>query len=173
MMVNRGFVVLAFLLAVGLFASGGAHAKIEKLESFTDWQVYKQDTGKERVCYISSVPKNLRGKYERANRGETRVFVSHGPGKGERNVVSVVAGYSYKKQSDVAFEIDKKSSKLFTLDDHAWANGPNDDQRIIQAMKRGSKLTVTGTSSRGNKTIDDYSLSGFTKAKAFMDKACP
>jgi hypothetical protein len=40
-------------------------------------------------------------------------------------------------------------------------------------MKRGSKLVVIGISSRNNKTIDDYSLGGFTAAKAFLDKACP
>jgi hypothetical protein len=44
---------------------------------------------------------------------------------------------------------------------------------LVAAMKRGSKLFVTGISSRNNKTIDQYSLSGFTAAKDFLDKACP
>ena len=122
---------------------------------------------------MSSVPKSLRGDYDRSNRGETRVFVSHGPGKGERDVVSVLAGYRYKKQSEVDFSIDKKAHKLFTLDNRAWSQGPEDDQRLIVSMKRGSKLVVVGVSSRNNKTIDDYSLAGFTAAKAFLDKACP
>ena len=117
--------------------------------------------------------KPLRGDYDRANRGETRVFVSHGPGKAERDVVSVLAGYRYKKQSEVDFSIDKKSATLFTLDNRAWSQGPEDDMRLVAAMKRGSKLIVTGVSSRNNKTIDEYSLSGFTAAKNFLDKACP
>ena len=57
---------------------------------------------------MSSVPKELRGDYDRANRGETRVFVSHGQGKAERDVVSVLAGYRYKKQSEVDFSLIRK-----------------------------------------------------------------
>jgi len=164
-------------VALGVMALSGAmhtaFAKTQELKSFNDWQVYKQESDKGRICFISSAPKALRGDYDRANRGETRVFVTHGPGKGERDVVSVLAGYRYKKQSEVDFSIDKKTSKLFTLDNRAWSQSPEDDQRLIAAMKRGNKLVITGLSSRNNKTVDDYSLSGFTKAKAFMDKACP
>ena len=58
------------------------------------------------------------------------------------------------------------------MDNRAWALGPEDDSNLVTRMKRGNKLVVTGISSRGNTTIDDYSLSGFTKAKAFMDKLC-
>jgi hypothetical protein len=39
-------------------------------------------------------------------------------------------------------------------------------------MKRGNKMTVIGTSSRGTKTTDTYSLAGFTKTKAVIDKTC-
>ena len=122
---------------------------------------------------MSSVPKKLRGDYNRANRGDTRIFISHGPGKSERDVVSVIAGYRYLNQSTVTFEIDKRKTPLFTLENRAWSQGPEDDQKLIVAMKRGAKLIITGTSSRNNKTVDEYSLSGFTKAKAFLDRACP
>lgn len=162
----------AFFFGV-LLVMQPALANTEELKSFKDWQVYKQETSQGRICFMSSVPKKLRGDYDRSNRGETRVFVSHGPGKGERGVVSVLAGYRYKKQSEVDFTIDKKAYKLFTLDNRAWSQGEEDDQRMVVAMKRGSKLNVTGISSRNNKTIDEYSLSGFTAAKAFLDKACP
>ena len=85
----------------------------------------------------------------------------------------MLAGYRYKKQTEVNFSIDKKSAILFTLDNRAWSQGPEDDMKLVAAMKRGSKLIVTGLSSRNNKTIDEYSLSGFTAAKNFLDKACP
>ena len=87
--------------------------------------------------------------------------------------MSVIAGYRYLNQSTVTFEIDKRKTPLFTLENRAWSQGPEDDQKLIVAMKRGATLIVTGTSSRNNKTIDEYSLSGFTKAKAFLDRACP
>ena len=160
------------IVAVSFALLSPAQAKIVAMESFKDWTVYRGDTDAGRLCYMSTEPKKLRGDYDRNNRGETRIFVTHGPGKADRNVISVLAGYKYKKQSDVTFNIDGKETTLFTMDNRAWAVGPEDDSTLVTRMKRGNKLVVTGTSSRGNKTIDEYSLSGFTKAKAFMDKLC-
>ena len=157
--------------AAFLMLSVPALAKPVEMDSFKDWSVYRDDSGAERICYMSSEPKKLRGDYDRNNRGETRVFVSHF-GKSDRNVVSVLAGYKYQKQSDVTFNIDGKETVLFTQDNRAYSFNEADDPTLVTGMKRGSKLTVTGISSRGNKTIDEYSLSGFTKAKALLDKLC-
>lgn len=137
-----------------------------------DWGAYRYDNDGSRICFVSSVPTKSEGKYDPKNRGDIRVFVSHGPGKAERDVVQVIAGYRYKPQSDVTLTIDSKKFKLFTLEDRAYAESEEDDRRIIVLMKRGSKMTVVGTSSRGTKTTDTYSLSGFTKTKAVIDKTC-
>ncbi|MBL6596195.1 MAG: hypothetical protein ISP43_05115 [Candidatus Puniceispirillum sp.] len=137
-----------------------------------DWGAYRYDSDGSRICFVSSVPTKSEGKYDPKNRGDMRVFVSHGPGKAERDVVQVIAGYRYKSQSDVTLTIDGKKFKLFTLEDRAYAESEEDDRRIIVLMKRGAKMTVVGTSSRGTKTTDTYSLSGFTKTKAVIDKTC-
>jgi hypothetical protein len=137
-----------------------------------DWGAYRYEGKNGRMCFVSSVPTKSTGKYDPKNRGDIHVFVSHGPAKAERNVVQVIAGYRYKKQSDVTLKIDRNTFKLFTMDDRAYAESEEDDLRIIKAMKRGSKMTVVGTSSRGTVTTDTYSLLGFTKAKSVIDKTC-
>ncbi len=43
---------------------------------------------------------------------------------------------------------------------------------LIEAMKKGSKLTVTSTSSRGTDVTDFYSLSGITAALDAITKEC-
>ena len=68
--------------------------------------------------------------------------------------------------------IGGKKFTLFTIEGRAYAESEEDDIAMIRAMKRGSKMTVVGTSSRGTKTTDTYSLSGFTKAKGVIDKNC-
>ena len=65
-----------------------------------------------------------------------------------------------------------KRQTLFTIEGRAYAESEEDDIAMIRAMKRGSKMTVVGTSSRGTKTTDTYSLSGFTKTKNLIDKTC-
>lgn len=168
----RIFGKIAAAVTLGMMAvSAPATAKVVEMDSFKDWSVFRDDSGASRVCYMSSVPKKLRGDYDRNNRGETRVFVTHF-GSADRNVVSVLAGYKYQKQSDVVLNIDGKDISLFTQDNRAYSFNASDDNTLVTRMKRGNKLIVTGISSRGNKTIDEYSLSGFTKAKALLDKLC-
>ena len=132
----------------------------------------ERDGDKGRTCFISSLPTKSKGKYDPNNRGEVRVFVSHGPGKAERNVVQFTAGYKHKKHSDVTVNIDGRKFTLFTIEGRAYAESEEDDIAMIRAMKRGTKMTVVGTSSRGTKTTDTYSLSGFTKTKNLIDKTC-
>ena len=86
--------------------------------------------------------------------------------------MQIIAGYRYKSQSDVTMTIDRNKFKLFTIEDRAYAESEEDDTRIIAAMKRGSKMTVVGTSSRDTVTTDTYSLLGFSKTKSVIDKTC-
>ena len=165
-------VFLLKIIVICLFTTNLSASEKIQIEQFNDWSVLRQETDAGRLCYITSEPIEKKGDYNKSNRGETRVFVTHGPGKAERDVVSIVAGYVFKKQSEVELNIDGKKQSFFTLEDRAWSFGQDEDKKIIRNMKRGNKLTVTGVSSRGNKTIDVYSLSGFTKAKQMLDKIC-
>jgi len=45
-------------------------------------------------------------------------------------------------------------------------------KKMVQAMKRGAKATLTGRSSRGTKTEDTFSLKGFTAAVEDASKRC-
>lgn len=161
-------IIVICLFSTKLFAT----EKVQ-IEQFNDWSVLRQETDAGRLCYITSEPIEKKGDYDKKNRGETRVFVTHGPGKAERDVVSIVAGYIFEKQSEVELNIDGIKQSFFTLEDRAWSFTQDEDKKIIRNMKRGNKLTIKGVSSRGNTTIDLYSLSGFTKAKQMLDKICP
>ncbi len=163
--------VFTFVILTSFVAPKASAEPVEMLVS-KKWGAYRYDNDGSRICFISSVPTKSEGKYDPKNRGDIRVFVSHGPGKAERDVVQVIAGYRYKPQSDVSLTIDGKGFKLFTIEDRAYAESEEDDRRIITLMKRGSRMTIVGVSSRGTKTTDTYSLSGFTKTKAVIDKTC-
>jgi hypothetical protein len=173
MMMFRAFLatVLTGLVLAG-YSGSVAAAESERILTEKDWEAYtfKGDDG--RTCYITSVPTKSKGKYDPANRGEIRVFVSHGPRKDVRNVVQFLAGYKHKKHSPVDVSIDGKKFTLFTLEGRAYAESEEDDVAMVRAMKRGSKMTVSGTSSRGTVTTDTYSLSGFTKTKNLIDRTC-
>jgi hypothetical protein len=60
---------------------------------------------------------------------------------------------------------------LFTHDETAWAYD-EDDAKLVTAMKAGSEMVVVGTSSRGTRTTDTYSLMGFTNAHEAITGEC-
>jgi hypothetical protein len=171
-MTRNLFVTGVTALMVMLAGATVQAADPKRMLSEKNWEAFRVDDDKGRTCFISSLPTKSAGKYDPDNRGEARVFVSHGPGKAERNVVQFTAGYKHKKHSDVTVNIDGKKFTLFTIEGRAYAESEEDDIAMIRAMKRGSKMTVVGTSSRGTKTTDTYSLSGFTKTKNLIDKTC-
>ena len=94
------------------------------------------------------------------------------PAENIKGEVNFIAGYNYKKNSSVKVKINKKTFDLFTQQDGAWSREPSVDAKLVKAMKNGNRMTVIGTSSRGTKTTDTYSLSGFTAVKKRIDKAC-
>ena len=145
--------------------------KTESIGSVKSWKAFVSVIDKNKTCFLASVPEKSEGEYKRDNRGKTYVFVTNIKGVSSHEV-SVVAGFNYKKNSEVLFSIDKKETKMFPIEDRAWSESSKTDRMLVKAMKRGKKLVVSGISSPGNLVKDTYSLSGFTKALSIIDKSC-
>ena len=62
--------------------------------------------------------------------------------------------------------------ELFTEGEWAWPASPQDDAKIITAMKRGATAVLTARSARGTITKDTFSLLGFTAAVEDAEKRC-
>ena len=87
-------------------------------------------------------------------------------------MVNFIAGYSFIFGSSVKVSIGKTAFELFTEDDGAWSRDQSSDFKLVNSMKKGNRMIVVGRSSRGTKTTDTYSLSGFTAMKKRIDKEC-
>ena len=159
-------VVLSWLALTA--AAQAQEAKL--LASQGVWEAYQEAEAGKQVCYIGSLPKKATGKYKK--RGVTYLLVTHRPAVKSANVVSVKAGYTYQENSEVEVIIGAEKFKLFTDAGHAFAQDQKTDGRLVKAMVRGTKMVIKGTSNRGTKTTDSYSLNGFTAAYRAIGKAC-
>ena len=157
---------LAWLLTGGPAAGQG----IERLGDFGKWQAYAFDESGAKACYIASQPTKDEGNYTK--RGEIYAMVTHRPAEKIRDEVSLAAGYTYKKQTNVSVSIDGENFRLTPVEDTAWAPDTMSDQKMVAAMKAGTTMIVQGTSSRGTQTKDTYSLIGFSKAYQTAAQAC-
>jgi len=136
-----------------------------------DWKAYTFRKGEATVCYMASAPRKSVGDYTK--RDPAFVLVTNDPTTGGRGEVSLVAGYAYKDDSTVSVAIGGRTFDLFTANDKAWTQGPEDDRDMVAAMVNGSDMVVKGVSSRSTETTDTYSLIGFTATKKTIDKTCP
>lgn len=163
--------VLVSVFAASVPVTGAQAQNTPKLiDVFGKWEAYTYSEDGQKVCYMGSQPISAKGNYTK--RGKIYVMVTHRPALKLLNEVSFITGYTYKPGSDVDLRIDSKKFKLFTHDDSAWAVNSEEDRKLVRSMKAGSKMVVVGYSSRGTKTTDTYSLSGFTAAYNAISKAC-
>ena len=158
------------LLSVSIAYAANTAAAQTFVKTAGDWSAFKYGSGKTRSCYVASAPQKETGNYKR--RGDTFVLVTHRPGEGARDVFELRAGYLYKKDSSVTVMIDGQNFDLFTQGSTAWAKDDKTDGALARAMIRGSKMKVTGISARGTKTVDTYSLRGFTAAYKTIGRDC-
>lgn len=167
---HLGAVALA-TLATGAWAQAET---TNRVAAATDWSVFQETNPTE--CFGVSAPKesvNTRGgEVVSVNRGETLLFVFFRPGEGVNGQVTFTGGYPFAPDSTVTVEIGGTEYQLFTEGNWAWPATPQDDARLVAAMRAGAQAVVTGVSGRGTTTRDTFSLLGFTAAIEEAQRRC-
>ena len=158
------------LLAVLTYVTEAGAAHPSLIGEYGDWTAYYYRDNAGPVCYMASTPKKDEGKYSK--RVDIYVVVTHRPNEKSYDVVDINAGYTYKSNSETELKIGAKTFNLFTSGDKAWAMTAEKDKEIVAAMKRGSRMIVNGTSAKGTKTKDTYSLNGFSSAYKAISNKC-
>lgn len=166
----RNYTVLMYVLAVVVCGAPAYSQDVTALGRHGAWIAYTYQENGQPVCYMTSAPTKSEGDYTR--RGDVQMLVTHRPARKAFDVISVVAGYEYKRDADVTFSVGSTRFQLFTNGDRAWTRDGKTDVTLTQAMIKGSTATVSGTSSRGTVTTDTFSLSGFTAAHEAISAAC-
>ena len=170
MILFKRFNFLIFYFSITLFPNF-VFGQTKLLGVEKNWSAYTTKLNKNKTCFITSEPIKTTGKFNKNNRGEPYIFVTNTKG-GSSHEVSVKAGFNFKRNKDVIFDVDGKKTKLFPVDDRAWSESSKIDRFLVQSMRKGKTLTIIGISTPGNKIVDTYSLSGFTKALRLIDKSC-
>lgn len=167
-MTNARTLGLAFTMLLGAVTVAAAQQPT-MLDQFDRWTSYTY-TGKGKVCYAISQPTESAPKG--LNRDPAFVFVTNRPKEGVKHEFSVETGYPYKEGSKTTVKIGSATFVLFTNGSGAWVENAAEESRLIDAMRGGSEMSVTGTSRRGTVTTDTYSLKGISAALKRIDTEC-
>ena len=163
---------ILFATAATMAITATAQAKGPKslLRNPGIWYAFSLTEGKGKACYMAGQPKD--SKPAGVKRGPIWVLITHRPYKKIKGEVGIYVGYPLKPNSMVSIDVDKKKFKLYAVDDTAWVEDPKVEKKLVSAMRAGKKMVIRGTSKRGTKTTDRYSLKGFTRAHKAINRAC-
>ena len=167
MSIIRYLIILIFFVN---FHNGVIAEEVKKIGKFKDWEtmVIKNDT--QFVCFAQSKPVLQSPK---KNPREARLFVSFRPNKKILDEISITAGYEFNKNNLITAKSGKKKYKFdISQENFAWLADEKEEKKMIKAMKKGSRIMITGYNQEGAQTIDHYSLLGFTKAYGAAKKSC-
>lgn len=166
---RHSLLTLTSIATIG-FASIATAQTPTLIGNYGDWAAYSFTENGSKVCYMVGQPKKAEGNYSK--RGDVFALLTHRPAEKTTNVFSYITGYTYKKGSDVTINVNNTKFTLFTQKDMAWTQDQETDNKLKDAIRKGSKMIVKGSSSRGTLTTDTFSLKGSGGAHDAINKAC-
>jgi invasion protein IalB len=143
-------------------APGGGTPNL--LGQFGDWGAYSANAGGKTICYALAKPSSSATQPPNRPRDPAYIFVASRPSENVRNEISIVVGYPFKAGYEGSADIGSSKYALYTQNDGAWVKNPAEEARMVDAMRRGSDLVITGESGRGTKSTDRYNLRGLSQA---------
>ena len=167
MSIIKSFIIL---ILVSLFAVSANSQEVKKVGKFKDWEamIIVEQTGK--VCFAQSIPVLQSPK---SNLREARIFVSFRPGEKVSNEISITGGYEFNNKNSIIATSGKSKYKFdIAQEGFAWIADNKLENKMINTMKKGSRIMFTGYNQKGSQTIDHYSLLGFTKAYNAAKTSC-
>ena len=161
---------LIILIFFSIIHNQAIAEEIKKVGKFKDWETIIIKNDSKLVCFAQSKPILQSPKsYPR----ESRLFVSFRPNEKIINEISITSGYEYNNENSIIAKSGKHKYKFdIAQENFAWLADNKMEKKMINTMKKGSRIMISGYNQKGSQTIDHYSLLGFTKAYNTAKKSC-
>ena len=143
--------------------------EVKKVLKNKDWEAYVVKNETSKICFAQSIPILQAPK---SNIREARLFVTFRPNEKISDEISITSGYEYNKKNSVMAKSGKYKYKFdISQENFAWIADNKIELKMIRVMKKASRIMITGYNKSGCKTIDHYSLMGFTNAYTSATKS--
>ncbi len=163
-----------FAAAMAVFGAGLATSAVAQSVELVDtqgaWGLYADSATPKQVCFVAAQPQSVEPKG--ANRGPIYFYITSWPKDGVKAEPSAKVGYPIDAQKDMSVTVGADTFNLFAKGERGFVADSAEEQRLIDALKKGSTAVVKATSTRGTETTDTYSLSGITAALDKMAQTC-
>jgi len=150
--------------------TGGAEPTL--IGQFGTWGAYTATPNGKRVCFALAKPTSSKTNPPNRPRDPAYAFVSTRPAEKVINEVSIMIGYQLKPGSESALEVGGASYAMYTQGDGLWIKNAAEEERMVDAMRKGADVTVKGISAKGTETTDTFSLKGLAQALDRIAQDC-
>ncbi len=151
-------------------AAGGAKPTL--LGQYGEWGAYTASPGGKKVCFAIARPTSSETNPPAKSRDPSYMFISSRPADKVSNEVSIVIGYPFKPNSEATAEVGATSFALYTQQDGAWIKNVSEEAHLVDALRGGQSAVVKGVSAKGTRSVDTFSLKGFSQALDRSDQEC-
>ena len=160
---------LVVLGSLSMFGSLTASAAPTVVRQYSDWVVFTEDVGGERLCYAATQATDKAPRS--ADHGDVWFYVSNWRSGKARNQPSLKVGYELRGDLPGKAKIGRSDWSLFGVGREAFAQDA-DDAALVRQLKRGSELRVEATSARNTRVTYHFSLTGSSNAIDRANSIC-
>ncbi len=162
--------VVILFLSLAVPPAAGAAEQVARVNSYGDWTLMADSNDPHLFCFVTSEPKS--SVPTDAQRQAPRAYISAWPKDGIRTEVSFRMGFPIKKNTPGMATISPSGFRLFGSGDRAYVSDSTRELKLVEAMRKGSTMTVAATSNAGATITDTYSLIGLGQALQKLQETC-
>jgi len=138
------------------------------LGQYGSWGAYSASPNGKKMCFAIAKPSSSKSSPPNRPRDPAYAFITSRPAEKVVNEVSIMIGYSAKPGSESTLEVGGANYAMYTHGDGLWVKNAAEEEKLVEAMRRGSEIVVKAVSSKGTQTTDVFSLKGLSQA---LDRA--
>jgi hypothetical protein len=153
-------------------ATGSVGAEPALIGQFGIWGAYMAAPNGKKVCFVLAKPSSSKTTPANRPRDPAYAFISTRPSEKVVNEVSVMIGYPLKPGSESSMEVGGASFAMYTQGDGLWIKNAAEEDRLVEALRKGPEVTVKGVSAKGTATTDTFSLKGLAQALDKVAQNC-
>jgi invasion protein IalB len=151
-------------------ATGSAEPSL--IGQFGTWGAYTAAPNGKKVCFALAKPASSKTNPPNRPRDTAYAFISTRPAEKVTNEVSIMIGYQLKPGSEGTLEIGSARYAMYSQGDGLWIKNAAEEDRMVEALRKGADATVKGVSAKGTETTDVFPLKGLSQALDKLAQEC-
>jgi hypothetical protein len=162
--------LIAFALFIGSAAPTLAQDDPEFRGEYRDWRVFTRGSAEGQICFALSRPAD--SAPQALTHGDVYFLVASWQSGSVSEQPSLLVGYELRPASPPEVRVGSGRFDMYTDGQEAFLDDLDDEPSLVRAMKRGSVMRVTATTSDGMATAYEFSLAGVTAALQRAQSLC-